>query len=59
MIAATERRAGAALQAMIIHEHLTVSEAVQWCAGAISHREAARLLQLADRAQDRPVNHRP
>ena len=56
MIAATEQRAGAALQAMIIDEHLTVSEAVQWCAGAISHRAAARLRQLAGRAQDRPVN---
>jgi hypothetical protein len=43
MIAATEQRAGAALQAMIIDEHLTVSEPAQWCAGAISHREAARL----------------
>jgi hypothetical protein len=56
MIAATEQRAGAALQAMIIDEHLTVSETVRWCAGAISHREAARLRQLAARAQDRPVN---
>jgi hypothetical protein len=56
MIAATEQRAGAALQAMIIDEHLTVSEAVRWCAGAISHCEAARLRQLAGRAQDRPVN---
>jgi hypothetical protein len=55
MIAATEQRAGAALQAMIIDEHLTVSEAAQWCAGAISHREAARLHQLAGRAQERPV----
>jgi hypothetical protein len=49
MIAATEQRAGAALQAMIIDEHLTVSEAVEWCAEAISHREAARLRQLAGR----------
>jgi hypothetical protein len=49
MIAATEQRAGAALQAMIIDEHLTVSEAVQCCAGAISHREAARLRQVAGR----------
>ena len=55
MIAATEQRAAAALQAMIIDEHVTVSEAVQWCAGAISHREAARLRQLAGRAQERPV----
>jgi hypothetical protein len=45
-IAATEQRAGAALQAMITDESLTVSEAVQWCAGAISHREATRLRHL-------------
>jgi hypothetical protein len=46
-IAATEQRGGAALQAMITDESLTVSEAVQWCAGAISHRKAARLRHLA------------
>jgi hypothetical protein len=46
-IAATEQRAGVGLQAMITDESLTVLEAVQWCAGAISHREAARLRQLA------------
>ena len=57
MIAATEQRAGAALQAMIIEEHLTVLEAAKWCAGAISHREAARLRQLAGPAENRPVNH--
>jgi hypothetical protein len=45
-IAATEQRAGAALQAMITDESLTVSEAVQWCAGTISHREATRLRHL-------------
>jgi hypothetical protein len=45
-IAATEQRAGAALQAMITDESLTVSEAVQWCAGATSHREATRLRHL-------------
>jgi hypothetical protein len=38
-IAATEQRAGAALQAMITDEHLTVAEAVQWCAGEINHRK--------------------
>jgi hypothetical protein len=43
MIAATEQRAGAAVQTMITNEYLTVSKAAQWCAGAISHREAARL----------------
>src|SRR5512132_2352421 len=51
-VAATEQRAGAALQAMITDESLTVSEAVQWCAGAIGHREAARLRQLAVQAQN-------
>jgi hypothetical protein len=40
-IAATEERAGAALQAMITDKSLTMSEAVQRCAGAIGHREAA------------------
>ena len=44
---------------MIIDQHLTVSEAAHWCGGAISHREAARLRQLAGKAQDRPVNHFP
>jgi hypothetical protein len=57
MIVAAEQRAAAALQVMIIGEHLTVSEAVQWCAGAISHREAARLRQVAGQGQDRPANH--
>jgi hypothetical protein len=51
-IAATEQRAGAVLQAMISDESLTVSEAVQWCAGAISHGEAARLRQLAAQAHN-------
>ena len=51
IIAATEQHAGAALQAMITDESLTVSEAVQRCAGAIGHREAARLRQLAAEAQ--------
>lgn len=56
-IAATEQRAGAALQAMITDESLTVSEAVQRCAGAISHREAARLRQLAAQAHNnKPEN---
>jgi hypothetical protein len=54
-IAAIEQRAGAALQAMIIDESLTMSEALQWCARRISHREAARLRQLS--AQ--PCNKKP
>jgi hypothetical protein len=32
-IAATEQRAGAALQAMINDEHVTVADTAQWCAG--------------------------
>jgi hypothetical protein len=52
-IAATEQRAGAALQAMITDESLTVSEAVQWCAGAISHCEAAPLRRLTAQAHNR------
>ena len=49
-IAATEQRAAAALQAMIANESLTLSEVVQWCAGAISQREAARLRRLTAQA---------
>jgi hypothetical protein len=57
-IAATERRAGAALQAMITDESLTVSEVVQWCAGAISHREACRLRRLTGQADNnKPEDH--
>jgi hypothetical protein len=52
-IAATEQRAGAALQAMITDESLTVAEAVQRCAGAIGRREAARLRQLIAQTQQR------
>jgi hypothetical protein len=50
-IAATEQRAGVALQAMITDESLTVSE----CNGApeqIGHREAARPRQLAAEAHN-------
>jgi hypothetical protein len=53
-IAATEQRAAAALQAMITNESLTLSEAVQWCAGAISQREAARLRRLTAQAHTHP-----
>jgi hypothetical protein len=57
-ISATEQRAGAALQAMIIDEHLPVAEAVQWCAGAISHREAGRLRQRSEQAHNnKPEDH--
>jgi hypothetical protein len=40
---------------MITDESLTVPEAVQWCAGAISHREVARLRHLtAQRRSEGP-----
>jgi hypothetical protein len=52
-IAATEQRAGAALQAMIADEHLTVAEAVEWCAGALGQREVGRLRQLTAQAHDK------
>jgi hypothetical protein len=46
------------VQAMITDESLTVSEAVQWCTGAIGHREAARLRRLTAQAHnnDQPEN---
>jgi hypothetical protein len=56
-IAATEQRAGAALQAMFTDESLTASDAVQWCAGAISHREAARLRQLTAQAHNNELEN--
>ncbi len=46
-IAATEKRAGQALQAMIEAERMSVTEAVQWCAGKITTCEATRLRRLA------------
>jgi hypothetical protein len=44
---------GAALQAMIADEHLTVAEAVEWCAGALGQREVGRLRQLTAQAHDK------
>jgi hypothetical protein len=57
-IGVTEQRAGAALEAMIVDECLSVSEAVRWCAGAINQREVTRLRQLADPTHnDKPDAH--
>jgi hypothetical protein len=58
-IAAMEQRAGAALQAMITDESLTVAEAVQWCVGVIAHREAARLRQLAGQTHSEGAEGHP
>jgi hypothetical protein len=45
-------RAGVAHQISRVSASLTVSQAVQWCAGAISQREAARLRQLTGQAHN-------
>jgi len=47
-VADADRRAGAALRQMTDQEGLSVREAVQWCGGRISTREAARLRRLAE-----------
>jgi hypothetical protein len=49
-VAATEKRAGAALRQMTEVEGLTLREAVQWCGEEISVREATRLRHLTDEA---------
>jgi len=46
-VAATERRAGAALQQMTDTEGLTLRQATEWC-DELSVREATRLRRLAD-----------
>jgi hypothetical protein len=58
---ATEERVGAALLAIIADERLTASVTVQWCSGAITHREVAGLRQLASQASDwkREKSHQP
>jgi hypothetical protein len=42
-VADTEQRAGQALQVMTVGEGLTVAEPVDWCAGRLTVRDAARL----------------
>lgn len=42
-----ERRAGVALEAMVETEGLSAREAVDWCDGQVSTREAARLRAVA------------
>jgi hypothetical protein len=51
-VAATEKRAGAALRQMTQLEGLTLREAVEWCGEEISVREATRLRHLTDDADD-------
>jgi len=42
-----EARAGEALRALVEDEGLSASEAVRWCAGAVTVAEAGRLRRLA------------
>jgi hypothetical protein len=49
-VAAAERRAAHALREMTDVEGLPLSEAVAWCDGQISMREATRLRRLLDGA---------
>ena len=43
-----ERQAGEALRALVVDEAVGAAEAVQWCAGAVTTREVARLRRLAE-----------
>jgi hypothetical protein len=47
-VADAERRAGEALRGMTGDEGLSVREAVQWCGGEITTREATRLRRIAE-----------
>jgi hypothetical protein len=47
-VADAERRVGAALREFTEVEGLTLREAVTWCDGALTVREATRLRRLAD-----------
>src|SRR5829696_6161114 len=51
-VAAIERRAGHALQAMTSNEGLTLREAVDWCGAGLTLREAGRLRRLAAAEND-------
>jgi hypothetical protein len=46
-VAETEKRAGDALRELTEREGLSLGEAVEWCGGTVSAREATRLRRLA------------
>jgi hypothetical protein len=46
-VAEAEKRAGEALAELTESERLSLSDAVEWCGGTLSLREAARLRRLA------------
>jgi hypothetical protein len=51
-VTAAERRAGHALREMTDQEGLTLREAVAWCGGELTPREAARLRRLGTLRHD-------
>ena len=56
-----ERRAGDALRMMTEDEGLTIREAITWCGGEVTAREAARLRRLAEKPgadRERPADAR-
>ena len=53
-VAAMERRAGQALQAMTSGEGLTLREAVDWCGAGLTLRQASRLRRMAAAENDPP-----
>jgi hypothetical protein len=55
-VAAIERRAGQALQAMTSDEGLTLREAAGWCGAGLTLREASRLRRKAAAENDPPEN---
>jgi hypothetical protein len=51
-IAATERRVGEALRAMTGNEALSIRQAVEWCGGQLTVREATRLRRIVTKSAD-------
>jgi hypothetical protein len=47
----TEKRAGEALRGLTQREGLSLGEAVEWCGGTVTVREATRLRRLASELQ--------
>ena len=48
LVEQAEHVAGRALQLLTVSEGVSVAEATQWCAGAVTAREITRLRRLAD-----------
>ena len=49
LVEQAEHVAGQALQLLTVGEGVSVAEATQWCAGAVTAREVTRLRRLAER----------